>query len=236
MDGATVVLLALVTSALTAGGTIYAVERSNILKGPPPAEAVVPDMRGLSENEARVTAGAAHVALFVASREPNSDARPGTVVRQSILVGQHVVPESSVSIVLAEEIARVPSVLNVPLADAVRKLEERGYSVQVGAAIADEKVPVDVIVRQLPKPDAAYAQPAIVVVQPSAGPADVELPKLLGMGVTAAKTRIEELGLKPVVHWVAMAETDTNIVLTQSPAVGKRVKPGSEVVVTVCTP
>jgi beta-lactam-binding protein with PASTA domain len=236
MDGATVVLLALVTSALTAGGTIYVVERSNILKSPPAADAVVPDMRGLSESEARVTAGAAHVALFVASHEPNSDARSGTVVRQSILVGQHVAPESSVSVVLAEEIPRVPGVLNVPLADAVRRLEERGYSVQVGAAVADEKVPVDVIVRQLPKADSAYAQPGIVVVQPSAGPADVELPKLLGMGVTAAKTRIEELGLKAVVHWVAMAETDTNIVLTQSPAAKQRVKPGSEVVLTVCTP
>jgi serine/threonine-protein kinase len=236
MDGATVVLLALVTSALTAGGTLYVVERSNLLKGPPAADAVVPDMRGLSENEARAVAGTAHVALFVASHEPSSEAHSGAVLRQSIPAGQHASLDSSVSVVVAEELSKVPSVLNAPLADAVRRLEERGYSVQVGPAIADEKVPADVIVRQLPKADVAYAQPGIVVVQPSAGPADVELPKLLGMGVTAAKTRIEELGLKAVVHWVAMAETDTNIVLTQSPAVGKRVKPGSEVVLTVCTP
>jgi beta-lactam-binding protein with PASTA domain len=236
MNGATVVLLALLTSALTAGGTLFVAERSNMLKGPPAAEAVVPDMRGLSESEAHAAAGAAHVALFVASHEPSSDARPGTVVRQSIPPGQHVAPESSVSVVLAVEIPKVPSVLNVPLADAVRRLEEGGYSVQVGPAIADEKVPVDVIVRQLPKSDAPYAKPGIVVVQPSAGPADVELPKLIGMGITAAKTRIDELGLKAVVHWVGMAETPTNVVLSQSPAVGQKVKPGSEVQLTVCTP
>jgi beta-lactam-binding protein with PASTA domain len=93
-----------------------------------------------------------------------------------------------------------------------------------------------VIVRQLPKADAGYAQPGIVVVQPSAGPADLELPTLIGMGVTAAKTRAEELGLKPVIHWVAMAETLTNIILNQSPAAGQKVKPGSEVQLTVCTP
>jgi beta-lactam-binding protein with PASTA domain len=236
MNGAAVVLLSLFTSALTAGGTIFVVERSNVLKGPPPAEAIVPDVRGLSESEARVIAGAAHVGLFIASREPSSDAHAGKIVRQSIPVGQHVLPESSLSVVVAEEIPKVPAVLNVPLADAIRRLEERGYSVQVGAAIADEKVPVDVIVRQLPKADASYGPPGIVVVQPSAGPAEVELPKLTGMGVTAAKTRVEELGLKPVVHWVAMAETLTNVILSQSPAAGQKVKPGSEVQLTVCTP
>jgi beta-lactam-binding protein with PASTA domain len=236
MNAATVVLLTLFTSALTAGGTVFVAERSNLLKGPPPAEAIVPDLRGLTETEARAVAVAAHMALFVASHEPASEGRPGTVVRQSNPVGQHLAPESPLSVVLSQEIARVPSVLNVPLADAVRRLEERGYSVQVGPAVADEKVPVDVIVRQLPKADAAYAQPGIVVVQPSAGPADLEVPKFTGMGITAAKTRVEELGLKAVVQWVAMAETQTNVVLSQSPAAGQRVKPGSEIRLTVCTP
>jgi serine/threonine-protein kinase len=236
MDGAGVVLLTLFTSVLTAGGTVYVAEHSTLLKGPPAAEAVVPDMRGLSEIEARAIAGPAHVAVFVASHEPTSDAHAGTIVRQSIAMGQHVPPDSSVSVVLADEIPRVPSVLNVPLADAVHRLEERGYSVQVGQAVADEKVPVDVIVRQLPKPEAPYAQPGIVVVQPSAGPADVELPKLVGMGVTAAKTKAEELGLKVTVHWIAAAETFTNVVLNQVPAAGQKVKPGSEVQLTVCTP
>jgi beta-lactam-binding protein with PASTA domain len=236
MDGAAVVLLALVTSALTAGGTIFVAERSNMLKPPPAVEAVVPDMHGLSEIEARAISSAAHVSLFVASREPTPDAHAGTVVRQSMPVGQHVPSDSSVSVVVAEEIQKVPSVLNVPLAEAVRRLEERGYSVQVGIAVADEKVPVDVIVRQLPKSDTTYAPPGIVVIQPSAGPADVELPKLVGMGVTAAKTRVEELGLKATVRWIAMAETPTNVVLNQTPAVGQRVKPGSDVQLTVCTP
>jgi beta-lactam-binding protein with PASTA domain len=236
MDGAGVVLLALLTSALTAGGTLYVAEHSSLLKGPSPPEAVVPDMRGLSEVEARAIAGSAHVALFVASREPSADAHAGTVVRQSLPTGQRVSPDSSVSVVLAEEIMLVPGVINVPLAEAVRRLEERGYSVQVGPAIADEKVPVDAIVRQLPKPDAPYAQPGIVVVQPSAGPAEVELPKLVGMGITAAKTQVEGLGLKATVHWVALAETFTNVVLSQTPPPGQKVKPGSEVQLTVCTP
>jgi serine/threonine-protein kinase len=236
MNTAGAALVALVTSAATAAGTVVLVQRGYLLKAAPPAEAVVPDLRALSEGEARAAAVAAHVELFVASREPTPDTRPASVVRQSVPPGQRVAPESCVEVVLATEMPKIPSVVNVPLADAVKRLEDRGYSVQVGTAIADEKVPVDVIVRQLPKPDTAYAPPGIVVVQPSAGPAAVELPKLLGMGVTAAKTKLEGLGLKANVQWVAMAETDTNIVLGQNPAAGQKVKPGSEVKLTVCMP
>jgi serine/threonine-protein kinase len=233
MDGSSVVLVALVTSALTAGGTAYVVERSRILSSPA-AETTIPDLRGMSEIDARVSAGSAHIALFLASREPTADARPGTVLRQSVPAGARVPPETSVSVVLAED--RVPSVLNVPLAEAVRRLEERGYSVQVGAAVPDAKIAEGVILNQLPKADVSYAKPGIVVVQASAGPGDIELPKLQGMGITAAKARLEELGLKPVVRWVAMAETPTNVVLNQSPPGGQKVKPGSEVQLTVCTP
>jgi serine/threonine-protein kinase len=231
-----VVLVALLTSAATAAGAVVLIERSNLLKRPAPAEAVVPDLHGLSEGEARAVAGSAHVALFVASHEPSAEARAATVVRQSLPAGQRVPLESAVSVVLAQETVKIPGVVNIPLADAVRRLEDGGYSVQVGAAIADEKVPVDVIVKQAPKPDTAYAPPGIVILQPSAGPANVELPKLLGMGITAAKTKVEELGLKAVVHWVDMAETQTNVVLDQKPAAGQKVKPGSEVHLTVCSP
>jgi serine/threonine-protein kinase len=233
-----VVLIALFTSALTATGSVYAVERWHLLRPAPPPEPVtpaMPDLRGLSEAEARGVAAASRVSLFVTSHEPSADVHPGAVLRQSVVAGQHVPSDSTVSVVIAEEVAKVPNVLATPLADAVKRLEEHGYSVQVGTAIADEKAPVDTIVRQLPKAETTYAPPGIVVVQPSAGPAQVELPKLLGMGITAAKTQVEGLGLKAVVRWVDMAETPTNVVLSQNPAAGQKVKPGSEVQLTVCS-
>ena len=235
MDGPAVVLLTLVTSALAATGTVYVVERYNMIAKPPVvSETAVPDMHGLAETDARVSAAGAHLALFVAAREPSSEAKPGTVLRQSVAAGHHAPFESSISVVLAEE--RVPNVVNIPLAEGVARLEERGYTVQLGSPTPDPKVPEGVIVRQLPKADVGYAKPGIVVVQASAGPGDVELPKLLGMGITAAKTRVEDLGLKAVIRWVAMAETPTNVVLNQNPPAQHKVKPGSEVQLTACMP
>jgi beta-lactam-binding protein with PASTA domain len=235
MDGSAVVLITLVTSALTAAGTVYVVERYNIIsKAPVVSEVAVPDLHGMAETDARLSAAASHISLFVAAREPGADAGPGTVLRQSVPAGQHAPLESTVSVVLADE--RVPNVVNAPLAEAVGRLEERGYTVDVGPPIPDPKVPEGLILRQLPKADVAYAKPGIVIVQASAGPGEIELPKLTGMGLTAARTRLEELGLKPVVRWVAMAETPTNVVLNQSPAAEKKVKPGSDVQLTVCMP
>jgi beta-lactam-binding protein with PASTA domain len=235
MDGPAVVLVTLVTSAASAAGTVYVVERYNIIPRPSVVtETAVPDLRGQPETDARLNAAGARISLFVAAREPNAEAKPGTVVRQSIPPAHPAAIDSPVSVVLAED--RLPNVVGAPLAEAVARLEERGYSVQVGPPAPDPKVPEGVILRQLPKADAPYAKPGIVIIQASAGPGEVELPKLTGIGITAAKTKLEELGLKAVVRWVAMAETPTNVVLNQSPAPEKKVKPGSEVQLTACMP
>lgn len=236
MDGPATVLTAILTSAITAVGTVYLVDRYSIVrpKDSVVAESIVPDMHGMSESDARTNANSAHVALFVASRESSAEAKPGTVVRQSIPAGHHVPPESAVSIVLAEDVVKVPNVVNLPAAEARQRLAQRGYSVQMAGPSTDARAPEGVVVSQVPSGDVAYATPGIVILQ--ATPGDVEVPKLVGAGWTAAKTQIEDLGLKAVVRWVAMAETPTNVVLSQEPAAGRRLKPGESVTITVCTP
>jgi serine/threonine-protein kinase len=236
MDGPEVILLALFTSALTAGGTVYFIERYNVLpaKVTPTADAVVPELRGLSESDARAAAAGARFSLFVASEQQGTDAGAGTVVRQSILPGHRAALDSPIAVVVASD--HVPDVLGAPLAQAVVQLEQRGYSVQIGGAVADDKVPEGGVVRESPHPETSYARPGLVVIQASAGPSEVEVPKLLGTAIPAAKTRLEEMGLKVVVRWVGMAETPTNVVLNQNPAAGQHVKPGTEVQLTACYP
>ena len=236
MDGAAAVLTAILTSAVTAVGTVYVVERYSILapKGPVVADAIVPDMHAMSESDARTNANMAHISVFVASREASTDAKPGTVIRQSIPAGHHVPLDSPVSLVLAEDLVKVPNVVNLPAAEARARLEQHGYSVQMAGPGPDASAPDGLVVGQVPKADVAYATPGIVILQATAG--DVEVPKLVGTGWTAAKTQIEDLGLKAVVRWVEMAETPTNVVLSQDPAAGRKAKPGDSVSITVCTP
>ena len=65
------------------------------------------------------------------------------------------------------------------------------------------------------------------------GPGDVEVPKIVGLSLKKAKTDVEKLGLKAAVRWVSLAETDTYVVLSQKPAAGQKLKPGSDVQMTV---
>src|SRR5829696_8393471 len=101
MDGASFILVAFFTSAATAAGTVYVLDKYNVLpKAPVVVESIVPQLEGVLESDARANATAAHVALLVASREPSADKKAGSVIRQSIAAGQHVPREHPVSIVI----------------------------------------------------------------------------------------------------------------------------------------
>src|SRR5262245_52199299 len=129
MNGFSVFLVALLTAAATATGTVYLIEKYGILppRIAPTPESIVPDMRGVTEIDARANAAAAHVALLVASREPSADAKTGTVLRQSVPAGQHVTRDYPVSIVLADELPKVPSVLDLTVQEATQRLEQKGF-------------------------------------------------------------------------------------------------------------
>jgi serine/threonine-protein kinase len=112
-------------------------------------------------------------------------------------------------------------------------MEEAGYAVQVGAPLPDPTVKKGLIVTQSPKAGSALEAKSAVVVQPSAGPDAVEVPKLVGTLLPAAKANLEKSGLKVTVRWVDLGETAANLILAQKPEPGTKLTPGSEVTLTV---
>ncbi len=237
MHGATAFLVAFLTSVVTAAGTVYVIERYDVLpkKAAPAApEAVVPSLQGLSEGDARANATAAHLALLVASREPNAEAKPGSVIRQSIPAGQRVPYQHPVSVVLADEVPKVPTVTGLAVAEATQRAEQRGFALKVGGSVPSPTVAQGNIIEQSPAADAQASKGATIVVQVSSGPGDVEVPKLIGFQVKKAEEELQKLGLKPVTRWVELAETQCYVVLSQKPAAKEKLKPGSEVTLTAC--
>lgn len=235
MHGSTVVLTALLTSVLTTTGTMYVIERYDILHRDKEAvpETVVPDFRGLLESDARTNAAAAHVALLMGTREAAPDAKAGTVVRQSTPAGQRVARDFPVTIVLAEEVLRVPNVEGMNTADATRKLDERGYLSELATVTSDAVAP-GIVLDQVPKANVALPKGGTVRIQVSNGPDVIEVPKLIGTSITEAQKALEKLKLKAVVRWISVGETPTYVVLNQKPAAAEKVKPGTEVQLTAC--
>ena len=234
MHGSTVVLTSLFTSVLATSGTMYLIEHYGILGHKEVVvETTVPDLKGLSETDARANAAAAHIALLIAAREPVPDAKAGTVVRQSAPAGQRVPHEYSMSVVLAEEVPKVPSLSGLKEAEAKQRLEQHGYQAEV-ATVPNETVQQGLVIEQTPKADTALAKGGVVKVQISGGKDVVEVPKVVGSPIAQAQATLEKLSLKPIVRWISLGETPAYVVLSQKPAAAEKVKPGTEVTLTVC--
>jgi len=154
-------------------------------------------------------------------------------VRQSIPAGQHVPQNHPVSIVLADELPKVPSVTGMSVVDATKRLEEKGFKLQAAAPpVAHATVPEGQIVSQNPAADAPSEKGKVVTVQVSAGAAEVAVPKVMGLSINNAKAALEKVGLVAEVRWVSLAETPTFIVLNQKPKPTEKLKPGSKVEIT----
>jgi serine/threonine-protein kinase len=238
MHASTVFLIAFFTSVLTASGTAYVFERFDVLgkTQQPTPETVVPDLRGFTEADARANTQSSDLALLVASREPSPGAKPGTVIRQSIPAGQRVPHQHPVSVVLADELPKVPALKGLTVVDATKKVEELGFKLVTGESVPDATIPVGQILDQDPEPDAAVEKGKSVTVKLSAGPGEVEVPKIMGLGIGAAKAELEKVGLELAVRWVSLAETPTSIVLNQKPRPKDKAKPGTKIEGTVNRP
>lgn len=238
MNPSTVILVAFFTSAVTATGTVLVLQKAGVIApaaatsaASEPALVVVPDFTGVTEADARANGAASHVAVLVAGREGAAGRRPGTVVRQSIPPGQRVPKDHPVNVVLADEFPKVPKVVGLVAADAALKLEQAGFKVSTGSKVPDATVPDGAVISQEPGPDEAHEKGGSVVLRVSAGPQEVEVPRVTGSVVQRAKADLEKVGLKPKVEWVSVAESQGLLVLRQTPAAGQKAKPGTEVTI-----
>jgi serine/threonine-protein kinase len=193
----------------------------------------VPSLKGLSENDARQNLQALGLVFLVSERKPAAGADPGTVVEQTPAAGQQAVAHASVSVTLARELPKVPSIVGRTLAEATALLAQSGYKLEAAEPIADASVPKGSIVSQLPEAQAAQEIEKPVVVRVSAGPGEIEVPKLLGQSVEKVKTQATDLGFVLKIVWTEEGETPEYVVLNQNPVAGKKIKPGDAVTITV---
>lgn len=235
MRGFALVIVVVFVSMVTSVATVLGFER---LRPPAPQthappKVGVPNLKGLSENDARENLKALGLVYLVSERKAVSGASPGTVVEQTPAAGQQLDAHGAVGVALARELPKVPSVVNRTLAEAAALLTKSGYKLEQGEVIADPNVPKGTIVSQLPEAEAPQETDKPVIVRVSAGAAEMDVPKLLGLNIEKAKARAKDLGFALKIVWVQQSETDSYVVLSQKPTAGKKIKPGEEVAVTV---
>src|SRR6185369_770727 len=238
MRGFALLVAAVLVSIVTSVATVLSMERLKLIAAPPatheqPAKVGVPSLKGLSEDDARQNLKALGLVFLVSERKAVSGAGPGTVVEQSPAAGQQIEPHGSISVSLARELPKVPGVVNRTLSEATALLAPLCYKLEQAEPLADPQVPKGSIVSQLPAAAAPQETDKPVIVRVSAGPGEIEVPKLLGQGLEKAKSQAKELGLSLKIQWTEIGETPTFVVLAQNPVAGKKIKPGEAVTVTI---
>lgn len=228
MNNSTVFLIAFFTSLMTATGTVYLIERLHLMSDDKQM-VVVPNLRGLPEEDAMANVKSLGLLFMIGNREASAEVKEGAVIRQSIPPGQSVAAGQPITVTLAEALPKVPVVEGKSVEEATATLQQAGYQIIVGEPIANPAVSAGKIVSQVPRAGSPLAKDQSVTVRVATGPTDVEVPKVIGMTFSTAKTQLEGLGLKAKVRWVSLAETASNIVLRQTPEPASKAQPGAEV-------
>lgn len=229
MNALGTVAVAFLTSALTTVGAVYLIQRYEVFPPTKVEQVAVPELRGLTEAEARGNLKAVGLTFLALPREASSAVKPGQVARQSVPAGQSLPRSHPVSVALADELPRVPDVSGLTEAEATARLTQAGYKVQLGEAIAREGAVPGSVLEQSPKGDSPLEKEKSVVLRLALPQQEVEMPKVVGQSVNAAKTALEKLGLKVTMRWVRLAETASFVVLSQKPEAKAKLKPGDEV-------
>ncbi|WP_299529736.1 Stk1 family PASTA domain-containing Ser/Thr kinase [uncultured Streptomyces sp.] len=212
-------------SEIDKGGTVTVV----VSTGAPKVE--VPDVLEKSEDSARSLLEEKGFSVVTESVE--SEATPGTVVKQSPDGGSEAEKESEVKITIAtEKTATVPGVTDRTFDQAKAQLQALGFS-NVAQSEVDSDKAAGIVVEQTPEANSKQPLDTQIVLKVSKGPAQPEqvaVPDMTGKTLAEVKALLAGAGLQ--LGSVTGSSDDKARFITSSPGIGTPVAKGSAVNVT----
>lgn len=197
----------------------------------------VPDLVGLTAEEARASLSSAGLALGVRSEMPHPDAVADAVIAQSPLPGQYARPGAPVEVTLSAgpETGRVPDLRGLSDRQGSIVLERLGFGVVRDTV--DSRVERGRVVGTRPEAGSELELPAEITVLVSAGPAVVDVPELVGRHIDDVEPLLQRSGFRlGRVSYDSEARAAPGRVVAQSPSPGFALREGGEVSVEVAGP
>ena len=221
------------------GGTILALNLTN------PAEVDMPNVVGLSRDEAQQEVENAKLVFEVASEEYNADVPEGYVISQkaesdvgdfTTTPGNRKVKEGSkiqVKISKGQEKTTVPKVVGMERDEAIKALEDAKLKAEVVEETSRTVEEGYVISQETDAETEAFAGDTVKIhVSTGTGIKQVTVISVIGQDEATAKANLENLGLKVNVTYQE-ATSDNGKVTAQSIAANKVVDEGTTVTLTV---
>ena len=199
-----------------------------------PAERTqVPDLIGLSEEQARAEIGNAGLAVGEVTYRADPDGRKDEVLEQDPNRDQFVDPGSEVDLVVSsgKPMVDVPYVIGQPREQARDTLTAEPHDLRVRMQERDSDEPAGQVLETDPAPGTEVPVGSTVTVFYSDGPEEV--PDVVGLQQQEAEERLRAAGFEPDVVESTETKEPKGTVIRQSPQGGQEASDGSTVTIVV---
>ncbi len=217
--------------AISLGGTLAYLKITN------PAEVELPNVVGMSKEEAQKTVEDLKLVFEVSSEEFNKDVPEGYVISQdpTYIEDYNVKEGSTLKVVISkgQEKTTVPKVVGMTREEAEEALEEANLKAEIVEETSRTVEEGYVISQEVDADSEAYAGDTIKIhVSTGTGIKQVTVQNVVGQTEANAKSTLEGQGLKVTVNYVD-ATTDDGKVTRQSVTGGTTVDEGTTITLTV---
>ena len=218
--------------ALSLGGTLAFLNITN------PPEVELPNVVGLSKEEARQEIENAKLKFEIDKEEYNKDVPEGYVISQdpSYIESYNVKEGSTVKVVISkgQEKTKVPKVVGLTRQEAEDELEKANLKAEVVEETSKTVEAGYVISQDVEADSEAFAGDTIKIhVSTGTGIKQVTVQSVVGQTEANAKSTLTNLGLKVNVSYEEDTTKDNGVVLRQSIDSGKVVDEGTTITITV---
>ena len=215
------------------GGTMLVLNLTN------PKEVEMPNIVGLTKDEAQQRIEGAKLKFEVASEEYNKDVEENHVISQdpTYVEGYNKVKEgSTVKVVLSKgtEKTKVPKVVGMSQEDAVTAIEDAKLKAEI-VEETSKKVQEGYVISQETDANTEVDAGETVKIHVSTGVEKATVPGVVGKSQDEAKKTLQDLGFVVTVTTAEDSSKDNGVVLKQSLEEGKSVEKGSAITITVNT-
>lgn len=214
------------------GGTL------GILKITNPKEVALPNLVGLSKEEAQKEIDEKKLKFEVEKEEYNTEVPEGYIISQEPKFAENfnVKEGSTVTVVVSKgtEKTKVPKVTGMKQEEAIKALEEANLKAEV-IEETSKKVEEGYVISQETEAETEISAGETIKIHVSIGTGikQVQMTSVIGMSESDAKNQIIKLGLKSNVTYEEDTTKDNGVVLKQSVDTGKTVDEGTTVTITV---
>ncbi len=230
---AAVIIIAIVGFAVAKAAGIFKSGSSLNLDSTTKDTVKVPDVTGMTEEEAKTTLNAKNLGFEVTSREESEEYEEGLVCSQTPASGKKVNKNTKVTVVVSSGLIgqsiTIPDVTGMSEDDALKTLNSAGFKNVSSSYNYSDSVAEGNVISTTPSANTNGSEDTKITMTVSKGAEKQTVPDVTGQTESDAQNALAAVGLTGSVTYEYSSSVAQGKVISQSVTAGKKVEPGTSV-------